>query len=162
MILKYKRELLSSVLLALAIAIAGCDGANGSSALPEVGPEAVTKQFYEYISESKLRGATPAKAAYKLIDGEASNINIHQFLEIIKRYPPGFVVDVGKAKISGTQAVVAISYKMRSSFGGAYTVEGELPLNVDQDTHTWKIDFTGDTYGMQKDEFMALEPENSQ
>lgn len=163
MILKYKRKLLSSLLLALTIAIVGCDGANGSSAMPESGPEAVTKQFYDYISEAKLKGgASPAKEAYKLIDSETANLNIHQFLEIVKRYPPGFMVDVGKAEINGAQAVVAINYKMLSSFGGTYTVKGELPLNVDQDTHTWKIDFTGDSYGMKKSEFMAVKPGSSQ
>ena len=162
LILKYKRELLGSLLLALTIAIAGCDGSGGSSSLPEVGPEAVTKKFYDYISEAKLKGgASPAKEAFKLIDSDTANLNIHQFLEIVKRYPPGFMVDVGKAKINGTQAVVAINYKMRSSFGGTYTVKGALPLNVDQDTQTWRIDFTGDSYGMQKDEFMATKPENS-
>ncbi len=162
MILNYKRELLSSLLLALAIVIAGCDGTGGTSALPETGPEAVTKQFYDYIAEAKLKGgASPAKEAYKLIDSASANLNIHQFLEIIKRYPPGFMVDVGKAEINGAQAMVAINYKIPSSFGDAYTVKGALPLNVDQNTHTWKIDFTGDSYGMKKDEFMAIKSESS-
>ncbi|MFQ5356331.1 MAG: hypothetical protein ACE5DY_07595 [Mariprofundaceae bacterium] len=161
--LKDKRGLLSSLLLVLTFMMAGCDGSGANSALPEVGPEAVTKKFYDLITEAKLKGgASPAKEAFKLIDSENANLNIHQFLEIIKRYPPGFMVNVGKVKINGTQAVVAINYKMRSSFGDAFTVEGELPLNVDQETHTWKIDFTGDSYGMQKKEFMALQPKNTQ
>jgi len=142
--------------------LAGCDGSGNSVELPEVGPAAVTKQFYEYISESKLRGMTPAKEAFKLIDSESAHMDIHRFLEVIKKYPQGFMVDVGKAEINGTQAVVSISYKMQSSFGGTYTVDGKLPLNVDQESHTWKVDFTGDTYGMKKAEFMALTPENSQ
>jgi len=149
-------------LLALVFAMAACDGSGKSAVeLPEIGPEAVTKQFYEFISESKLRGMTPAKEAYKLIDKDSAHKNIQEFLQIIKKYPPGFMVEVGKAEINGAQAVVAISYKMPSSFGGTYTVEGKLPLNVDQASHTWKIDFTGDTYGMQKSEFMALQPEKS-
>jgi len=64
-------------------------------------------------------------------------------------------VDVGKAEIKGTQALVAISYKLPSSFGGEYTVQEVLPLNIDPATNTWKIDFTGDSYGMQKDEAIA-------
>jgi len=155
LILKCKKMLLGGVLLALAIVMAGCSSED-TAVLPETGPEVVAKQFYEFISESKLRGMTPAKEAFKLIDSEKANLEIHQFLQIIKRYPPGFMVDVGKAEIKGTQAVVAISFKMPSSFGGIYTVEGKLPLNVDKTTHTWKIDFTGDTYGMNKSEFMAL------
>ena len=118
--------------LLLVIAIVGCNGTGGTSALPEVGPEAVTKQFYDYISEAKLKGgASPAKEAFKLIDSKSAHLNVHQFLEIVKRYPPGFMVDVGDAEINGTQAVVAINYKMRSSFGDTYSVKGALALNVD-------------------------------
>lgn len=100
-------------------------------------------------------GTTTASEAFKLVDTKASNLTVHQFLEIIKRYPEKFAVDVGKAEIKGTQALVAISYKMPSSFGGEYTVQEVLPLNVDPATNTWKVDFTGDTYGMQKDEAIA-------
>lgn len=124
-----------------------------SHALPEEGPEAVTKRFYELISASKTEGGTtPASEAFKMINSDASNLNVHQFLEIIKNYPPKFKVDVGKAEIKGAQALVAISYKLPSSFGGEFTVQEVLPLNIDPVTNTWKVDFTGDTYGMQKDE----------
>jgi hypothetical protein len=142
------------LLLALAMAITGC-GRVGSQA-PDEGPEAVAKRFYELITASKIEGGTtPASEAYKLINSETANLNVNQFLEIIKNYPPGFKVEVGKAEIKGTQALVAISYKLPSSFGGEYTVNQVLPLNIDPATHTWKIDFTGDTYGMQKDEAIA-------
>ncbi len=87
-------------------------------------------------------------------------MNVNQFLEIIKSYPPKFKVDIGKAEIKGTQALVAISYKLPSSFGGEYTVNEVLPLNIDPATNTWKIDFTGDSYGMQKDE--AIEASKSE
>jgi len=161
-ILKNRKTLLGGALLALVIAMAGCNGSGESAVeLPEVGPEVVTKQFYEFISESKLRGMTPAKEAFKLIDSETANLDIHRFLEIIKKYPPGFMVEVGKAEIKGAQAVVAISYKMPSSFGDTYTVEGKLPLNVDKVSHSWKIDFTGDSYGMKKKDFMTLESKKS-
>lgn len=138
------------ILLVLAIAIAGCGGSN---ALPDDGPETVAKRFYELISAAKMEGgSTTASEAFKLVDTRISNLNVNQFLEIIKRYPEKFSVDVGKAEIKGTQALVSISYKMPSSFGGEYTVHEILPLNVDPTTNTWKVDFTGDTYGMQKDE----------
>lgn len=100
-------------------------------------------------------GSTTASEAYKLVDIRVSNLNVNQFLEVIKRYPEKFVVDIGKTEIKGTQALVAISYKMPSSFGGEYTVQEVLPLNIDPATNTWKVDFTGDTYGMQKDEAIA-------
>ena len=160
MILKRKKEFYSRILLVLAIAIAGCDRV-GTSALPEEGPEAVTKRFYELISAAKLEGGTTtASEAYKMVDTKVSNLNVNQFLEVIKRYPEKFAVDVGKAEIKGTQALVAISYKLPSSFGGEYTVQEVLPLNIDPDTNTWKIDFTGDSYGMQKDE--AIEASKSE
>ena len=156
LILKHKREFYSHLLLILTIAIAGCGRLGGTSALPEDGPETVAKRFYELISAAKMEGGTTtASEAYKLVDTKVSNLNVNQFLEVIKRYPEKFAVDVGKAEIKGTQALVAISYKMPSSFGGEYTVQEVLPLNVDPATNTWKIDFTGDSYGMQKDEAIA-------
>jgi hypothetical protein len=153
LILKRKKKFYSHLLLVLAIAIAGCRGAGD---LPEDGPETVTKRFYELISAAKMEGgSTTASEAYKLVDTKTSNLSLNQFLEIIKRYPEKFAVDVGKVEIKGKQALVAISYKLPSSFGGEYTVQEVLPLNIDPVTNTWKIDFTGDSYGMQKDEAIA-------
>lgn len=147
----YTRKLYGGLLLALSIAITAC-----SPQKPEESPEAVTKRFYDLITASKIEGGTtPASEAYKLINSEAANLNINQFLEIIKSYPPNFKVEVGKAEIKGNQALVPISYKLPSSFGGEYTVNQVIPLNIDPATHAWKIDFTGDTYGMQKDEAIA-------
>lgn len=153
LILKRSNEFIGRVLLVLAFAVAGCG--QGVSA-PEDGPEAVTKRFYELISAAKLEGGTTtASEAFKMVDTKISNLNVNQFLEVIKRYPEIFAVEVGKAEVKGTQALVAISYKMPSSFGGEYTVQEVLPLNIDPATNTWKIDFTGDTYGMQKDDAIA-------
>lgn len=124
--------------------------------MPDDGPETVAKRFYELISAAKMEGGTTtASEAYKLVDTKTSNLNVNQFLEIIKRYPEKFTVNVGKAEIKGNQALVAISYKLPSSFGGEFTVQEVLPLNVDPVTNTWRVDFTGDTYGMQKDEAIA-------
>ena len=153
MIPKYKNGLFGRILLVLAIALAGCDLGDTQ---PDEGPETVAKRFYELISAAKMEGgSTTASEAYKLVDTRISNLNVNQFLEVIKRYPEKFVVDIGKTEIKGTQALVAISYKMPSSFGGEYTVQEVVPLNIDPATNTWKVDFTGDTYGMQKDEAIA-------
>ena len=150
---KYKNGLFGRILLVLAIALAGCDLGDTQ---PDEGPEAVAKRFYELISAAKMEGgSTTASEAYKLVDTRISNLNVNQFLEVIKRYPEKFVVDIGKTELKGTQALVAISYKMPSSFGGEYTVQEVVPLNIDPATNTWKVDFTGDTYGMQKDEAIA-------
>jgi len=156
LILQRNKKFYGRILFICAIAIAGCSRLGGDSALPEDGPETVAKRFYELISAAKMEGGTTtASEAYKLVDTKTSNLNVNQFLEIIKRYPEKFSVDVGKAEIKGTQALVTISYKLPSSFGGEYTVQEVLPLNVDPATNTWKVDFTGDTYGMQKDEAIA-------
>ena len=72
------------------------------------------------------------------------------------------MAEIGKVEINGSQAIVAITYKMPSSFGGSYDVKGAIPLNLDKASNSWIIDFTGDTYGMQKAEFMALKPETAQ
>ena len=147
----YTRNLYGCLLLVLSIAITACD-----SQKPEESPEAVTKRFYDLITASKVEGGTsPASEAYKMINSEASNLNVNQFLEIIKNYPPNFKVEVGKAEVKGNQALVSISYKLPSSFGGEYMVNQVVPLNIDPAGRTWKIDFTGDTYGMQKDEAIA-------
>lgn len=154
--MRFNKVFLSRILFICAIAIAGCGRPGGTNALPDDQPEAVAKRFYELISSAKTdAGTTTASEAYKLVDTRASNLNINQFLEIIKRYPEKFVVSVGKTEIKGTQALVAISYKLPSSFGGEFTVQEVLPLNVDPATNTWKVDFTGDTYGLQKDEAIA-------
>ena len=151
---QYKRALFGRILIVLAIALAGC-GRFGST-LPEEGPEAVTKRFYELITAAKIEGGTTsASEAYKMINLKISNMNLNNFLEIIKGYPPEFKVEVGKAEIKGTLALVDISYKLPSSFGGEYSMKQVVPLNIDSATNTWVIDFTGDTYGMQKDDAIA-------
>jgi hypothetical protein len=158
MTLKYKKALFSSIIILAILAMTGCGqtDATVSNGDPVKGPVAVTKQFYEYISEAKIKGGTILIGeAFKLIDSKSANLNLSKFGEIIKNYPPGFMVEVGKAEINNAQALVAISYKMPSSFGDYYTVNGVIPLNVDQTTNSWKIDFTGDSYGVSKDELLA-------
>lgn len=145
------RELILGVLAGLILGLAGC-----TAGQPDEGPEAVVRRFYDLISASKEEGGTtPASEAFKLTNGQAANMNLNQFLEVIKNYPPGFKVKVGAAEIKGNHALVAISFKMPSSFGGEYEVKQELPLNLDPATRSWKIDFTGDTHGMQKDDAIA-------
>ena len=62
---------------------------------------------------------------------------------------------MGEAEINGVRAMVGINYKMASSFGGHYTVSEVIPLNLDKGTNTWKIDFTGETYGDDRETLMA-------
>ena len=161
MILIHYKKMLVGSMIAISLIMAGCGSSSDSAmALPEAGPEVVAGKFLNYISEAKIRGgSSPAKEAFKLIDSESANLNVHQFLEIIKSYPPGFMAEVGKVEIKGTQAIVDITYKMPSTFGGTYDVKGAIPLNLDKNTNTWKIDFVGDTYGVQKDDLLAKKPD---
>lgn len=139
--------------------LVGCDqqGAN-ATALPKEGPEVVLERFYGYITEAKLKGGgSPARAAFKLISSERSRLVEGQFLEVIRNYPPEFEATVGKAEIKGSQALVRISYKMPSIFDDGYTINEIIPLTIDTATNTWKVDFTGETYGMGMAEAKNLE-----
>src|SRR3989338_10862166 len=104
LILKCRKNFYGLILLALAIAITGCDRPGGTGALPEDGPEVVTKRFYELISAAKMEGGTTtASEAYKMVDIKVSNLNLNQFLEIIKRYPEKFAVDRSEEHTSELQ-----------------------------------------------------------
>ena len=142
---------MSSSLALLCVSLTGC-GQPGSASTPADGPEVIVERFYAYISEAKLRGGgSPAREAFKLISAERSRLRVEQFLEVIKTYPPGFQAAVGEVKINGAQALAIISYQMPSMFDGGYTMTAEVPLTIDQTTNTWKVDFTGETHGMDKD-----------
>lgn len=142
-----------SIIIVSALAVmTGCGQTDVSQATPSEGPEVVLKRFYGYIAEAKLKGgASPAREAFKLIDSEHSHLIVEQFLEVVKKYPPGFQAEVGEAEITGTQAMVPISYKMASSFGGYYTVNETIPLTLDIKSNSWKVDFTGETDGMDRE-----------
>lgn len=147
------------VLFFLLTLLAGCDQQGATaSILPEEGPEVVLKRFYGYITEAKQKGGgSPARAAFKMISAERSHLIEDQFLEVIRKYPPGFMVTVGKAEIKGTQAIVDISYKMPSIFNDGYTINEKIPLTIDTASNTWKVDFTGETYGMDMAEAKKIE-----
>ncbi len=138
-------------LLVICFSLTGC-GQRDAASTPGEGPEVVVERFYEYISEAKIKGgASPAREAFKLISAERSRLRVDQFLEVIKKYPPGFRAVVGETKINGTQAFVTISYRMPSMFDDGYTMTAEVPLTIDEASNAWKVDFTGETYGMDRD-----------
>jgi hypothetical protein len=155
---KYARRLvgamsrggLLSTLFVFYFSLTGCE--RDAVSTPGEGPEVVVERFYGYISEAKIRGGgSPVREAFKLISAERSRLRVEQFLEVIKKYPPGFKADVGEVKIDGTQAFVTISYQMPSMFDGGYTMTAEVPLTIDKTSNVWKVDFTGETYGMDRD-----------
>lgn len=116
--------------------------------LPEEKAEAVVKKFYEYISEAKIRGGNLLiREAYKLTSSKDSKLSQPTFIEIIDKYPPGFKVEIIGSAVKGRHADVIIEYKVSSAFGGMVAVRTGIPLNVDEETNTWKIDFTGETDG---------------
>lgn len=128
----------------------GVLAACGLKSEPDEDPQTVARRFYDLITASKVEGGpAPATEAFKLIDSRSANLNVHQFLEIIKGYPSDFKVRIGKAEVRSTQALVPISFDMPSSFGGSYEVRQTIALNLDRQTQVWKIDFAGDTYGPQ-------------
>ena len=121
------------------------------------GPEVVAARFYEYISEAKLRGgAAPVREAFKLISSETSKLNQPQFVEIVKRYPPGFRVELIGTEIVSNRSLVSIVYKLPSDFGD-YSVNGVVSLDLDPITNSWKIDFTGENYGLGRSDLVEIE-----
>lgn len=135
------------------VLLAACSADSGS--LPDEGPNQVVERFYDYISEAKLMGGgAPVREAFKLISADTSRLNQAQFMEIIKMYPPGFQVELTGSEINGSQALVMIVYKLPSVFG-EHNVNGVVALNLDPSSNSWKIDFTGESYGSVRSDFVA-------
>ncbi|MEO5330983.1 MAG: hypothetical protein H7839_03100 [Magnetococcus sp. YQC-5] len=128
--------------------LAGCGNSQASKPLPATDPKAVVTKFFEYVSEAGIRGGTlPLKEAYKLIS-PASNMNEQRFTGIVNKYPPGFKIEVVNTTIQEKQrvAVVTIAYQMASMFDTkGYQVKTDIPMVVDEEHQTWKIDFTGES-----------------
>jgi len=144
-----KTGLTGVILILASITITGCEQSTGS-VLPAQGADVVVERFYDYISEARIKGGTtPLREAYKLISSKQSRLSQAKFIEIASKYPPGFKADITRTEINGAQAKVTIAYKMPSAFS-AYTVTTDIPLNLDQATNTWKIDFTGEMDGQEK------------
>ena len=134
------------LLLSAGILLAACG--ESSQPLPEEKAETVVEKFYEYISEAKIRGGNLLiREAYKLTSAKKSRLSQPKFVEIVNKYPTGFKVKVVDGKITDRHADVTIEYMMASMFGKAYAVRTVIPLNVDEESNTWKIDFTGETDG---------------
>ncbi len=145
------------LLLSAAALLAACDG--GGTSVPAEGPGSVVEQFYQYIAEAKLKGgAAPVREAFKMISAGTSKLNQYQFVEIVKMYPPGFSVELAGTEINATKALVKIIYRLPSAFGER-TVDSEVSLDLDPVTNSWKIDFTGENYGLGRDDLVATEGE---
>lgn len=134
------------IFVAVGLGISSCGGPV-EKPLPKEKPEAVAKRFYEYISEAGIRGGTlTLKEAYKMVSVR-DRMSERRFIGVVKKYPPGFKVDIIDTKIrkEERQAVVSIEYKMASMFGAGYTMSDELNLVVDEGSDVWKVDFTGES-----------------
>lgn len=114
--------------------------------LPEESAGVVVEKFYERISQAKIRGGTLLiREAFKLVDAERSMVSEAKFVQVVQQYPPGFRVKVVDTEIVERHADVTIEYEVSSMFGDSFTVRNVVPLNVDEATGSWKIDFTGET-----------------
>ncbi|MEO5348773.1 MAG: hypothetical protein H7836_03910 [Magnetococcus sp. YQC-3] len=128
------------------LVLSGCGGPSGQS-LPAEEPAAVAKQFYDYISDASVQGGSlPLKEAHKMVSVQ-SRVDEAKFVDIAKKYPPGFRVDITGTSVEkeAKRAAVTISYRMPSLFGNGYTVSDTLFLVVDAGSNTWKVDFTGES-----------------
>jgi len=116
--------------------------------LPAEPAETVVEKFYEQISLAKIRGGTLLiREAYKLVDSERSRVSEARFVDVVQKYPSGFKVTVVGAEIVERHADVTVEYEVGSMFGDNFTIRNVIPLNVDEATNSWKIDFTGETDG---------------
>lgn len=114
--------------------------------LPAETAESVVAKFYERISQARIRGGTLLiRDAYKLVDSRRSRITEARFVEVVQKYPTGFEVAVVEATVVERHADVTVEYELSSMFGDSFTVRNVIPLNIDEETNTWKIDFTGET-----------------
>ncbi len=137
---------LFAALLIVGASVAAINFGNQEKPLPEQSAPSVVENFYEYISEARIRGGSLLiTEAYKLTSGDGSRTDRALFLGIINRYPPGFKAEIIESKVRGRHAIVTIEYQMPSSFGGIYTMRNPVHLNVDEDSNSWTIDFRGDT-----------------
>ncbi len=115
-------------------------------AQPTESAATVVENFYELISEAKIRGGTSLiSEAYKLTDGPQTQTAHAMFLEVVNRYPSGFRVDVVDSVVEGDHAIVTIEYRLPTSFGDVISISTPVHLNVEAETNTWKVDFRGDT-----------------
>jgi len=135
-----------AVLLLVGVSFAAINLGTEEMPLPEETPVSVVENFYEYISEAKIRGGNLLiNEAYKLTSGAQTRTDRALFLGVVNRYPSGFKADIVDSTISGRHAVVTIDYRMPSNFGGVYNIRTQVHLNVDEESNTWKLDFRGDT-----------------
>lgn len=106
-------------------------------------PEDVVKKFYAYIGEG---GSSSLAEAYKMISTKHFTLTEDKFKGIVLNYPKGMAVKIVGSKISDERAVVSIEYKIASAFGGEFTSTTDINLDLDLNSKSWKIDFTGETY----------------
>lgn len=135
---------ITRLLIITAFVFAGCS-ANGNSATIKTKekPEEVVKKFYSYIAEG---GPTTLKEAYKLVSAKHYKLNEEQFKGITSQYSKDMKVNIVSSDIKRDIAIVNIEYSVPSAFGGNFTTQTELHLDLDEASNAWKIDFTGETY----------------
>ncbi|MBI5286185.1 MAG: hypothetical protein HY878_01170 [Deltaproteobacteria bacterium] len=122
--------------------LAGC-GLWGGTSRPSEGPEDVVKRFYAYIHEG---GSTTLSEAYRLISTKRYKLPEERFKVIVASYPKDMKVDIIGSSIQKDRAIVTIEYRTASAFGGDYVGRNQVNLELDKASHSWKIDFTGETY----------------
>ena len=135
---KHVLAMILGVVLALGIGmvVTGCE-----KALPSEAPDQVVRRFFSYLGE---RGPTSLDAAYQMID-EKCKLERWQMDLVIAKYPQDLKVLVQGYKLERKRAVVNIGYTMASTFGGEFTVNDEVIVNLDEKSNTWKVDFTGES-----------------
>ncbi|MBI5233755.1 MAG: hypothetical protein HY880_05315 [Deltaproteobacteria bacterium] len=137
-----KKTLISIIMVAFVI-LSACG--KSKTSLPAEGPEEVVTRFYAYLKEG---GPTTLGEAYRLISTKRYTMYEDIFKDTAKKYPKDLEIKVIGSIINEKEerAVVTIEYKAPSAFGGYFTSQTDVALELDKESKSWKIDFTGETY----------------
>ncbi|HHL39718.1 MAG TPA: hypothetical protein ENJ37_04370 [Deltaproteobacteria bacterium] len=105
-------------------------------------PEQVVERFYAYVAEG---GGTTLGEAYRLVSSKHYKLDEEIFKNLVSRYPKNMGVRVVSSDVKDVTAVVTIEYDLESSFGGTFTTQTDVYLELDEEENAWKIDFTGES-----------------
>ncbi|MEE9614302.1 MAG: hypothetical protein V3W31_05020 [Thermodesulfobacteriota bacterium] len=128
------------ILLIAALSVVSC-GKGGVE--PTETPEEVVARFYAYVEEG---GTTTLGEAYRLISKKHYEMHEDIFKNMVKEYPKGMDVKIIGSTVEDGVAVVTIEYRVASMFNDYFITQTDINLEMDEESNSWKIDFTGETY----------------
>jgi len=140
---------LLAVLMAVSFAVVGCTKQGEESSMPETPPDEVVMQFFSLLSSG---GKLTTKEALQSVSLRHRNLSPDTFRKWTQNLNPDSKISVIETIIrdepnkNGDKiAVVQLSVKSPSMFGGDFETLSQMNLILDKTDNTWKIDFLADT-----------------